>query len=88
MKKLFDRSVIVPTIIFTSILLLIGLSGCNGCKYASTYSVNSGTKRGSMIYGHDNHEIVISKFSKTPYSNKVKPKKQTNSNPNAHHWWS
>ena len=56
--------------------ILLGLSSCDGCKYAATYSVNSGTQRGRMIYGHDNDGVVAGKFSKTPYSNNVKPKRE------------
>ena len=64
-------------LIFISLgLILLGLSGCDGCKYAATYSVNSGTKRGSMIYGHDTHDIVVGGWSKTPYASNHKPQRE------------
>ncbi len=72
-------------IVFVSLgLILLGLSSCDSCRFAPTYEP---THRGSMIYGHDTHDIIVGKFSKTPYS--VKPVKQhvSNFNPNAHHWW-
>lgn len=53
-RGLFNSAIFA--IILGAILILLG--GCDSCKYAATYSTNSGTARGKMIYGHDDSKAL------------------------------